>query len=50
MRVSLTTLALQVVQGRLVGMGQSTAHPWIHVLLPARLAALPTLGDAHVVQ
>src|SRR5712692_1581755 len=40
------TYALQVVQGRLFGMGQSKAHQWIHVLLPALLAALRTLGDA----
>jgi len=40
------TYALQVVQGRLCGMGQSTAHQWIHVLLPALLAALRALGDA----
>src|SRR3954465_1234006 len=38
--------ALQVVQGRLFGMGQSKANQWIHVLLPALLAALRTLGDA----
>src|SRR5256712_7616769 len=44
--VSLQTSALQVVQGRLFGMGQSKAHQWIHVLLPALLAALRTLGDA----
>jgi len=31
--------ALQVVQGRLFGMGQSKAHQWIHVLLPVLLAA-----------
>src|SRR2546427_5364628 len=42
----LKTYALQVVQGRLFGMGQSKANHWIHVLLPALLAALPTLGDA----
>jgi hypothetical protein len=36
----------QVVQGRLFGMGQSKAHQWRHVLLPALLAALRTLGDA----
>jgi len=40
------TYALQVVQGRLFGMGQSKAHQWIRVLLPALLAALRTLGDA----
>src|SRR5712691_4368354 len=40
------TYALQVVHGRLFGMGQSKANQWIHVLLPALLAALRTLGDA----
>jgi hypothetical protein len=43
---SLKTYALQVVQGRLCGMGQSKANQWIHVLLPVLLAALRTLGDA----
>ena len=28
------TYSLQVVQGRLFGMGQSKANQWIHVLLP----------------
>jgi Helix-turn-helix of DDE superfamily endonuclease len=42
----LKTYALQVVQGRLFGMGQSKANQWIHVLLPALLTALRTLGDA----
>ncbi len=42
----LKTYSLQVVQGRLFGMGQSKAHQWIHVLLPVLLAALRTLGDA----
>jgi hypothetical protein len=42
----LKTYALQVVQGRLFGRGQSKANQWIHVLLPALLAALRTLGDA----
>src|SRR5438128_1546738 len=42
----LKTYALQVVQGRLFGMGQSKAHQWIHVLLPALLTALRILGDA----
>jgi hypothetical protein len=46
MLVSLKTSALQVVQGRLFGMGQSKANQWIHVLLPALLAVLRTLGDA----
>src|SRR6266849_2360543 len=40
------TYALQVVQGRLFNMGQSKANQWIHVLLPALLATLRTLGDA----
>src|SRR5438270_8159154 len=43
---SLKTSALQVVQGRLFGMGQSKANQWIHVLLPALLAALRALGAA----
>src|SRR5215471_16643544 len=42
----LKTYSLQVVQGRLCGMGQSKANQWIHVLLPALLAALRSLGDA----
>ena len=42
----LKTYTLQVVQGRLFGMRQSKANQWIHVLLPAPLAALRTLGDA----
>src|SRR5262245_16794624 len=41
----LKTYALQVVQGRLFGMGQSKANQWIHVLLPALLAALRALSD-----
>ena len=40
------TYSLQVVQGRLFGMGQSKANQWIHVLLPALLATLRALGDA----
>src|SRR2546423_2003590 len=40
------TYALQVVQGRLFGMGQSKANQWIHVLLPVLLAALRALGAA----
>jgi hypothetical protein len=39
------TYSLQVVHGRLFGMGQSKANQWIHVLLPVLLAALRTLGD-----
>jgi hypothetical protein len=42
----LKTYALQVVHGRLFGMGQSKANQWIQVLLPVLLAALRTLGDA----
>src|SRR5499426_2713160 len=40
------TYALHVVQGRLFGMVQSKANRWMHVLLPALLAALRALGDA----
>ena len=40
------TYPLQVVQGRLFGMGQSKAHQWIHVLLVVLQATLRTLGDA----
>src|SRR5437867_6648718 len=46
MLVYLKTYALQVLQGRLFGMGQSKANQWIHVLLPVLLAALRALGDA----
>lgn len=42
----LKTYALQVVQGRVFGMVQGKANQWIHVLLPALLAALRALGDA----
>jgi hypothetical protein len=42
----LKTYTLQVVHGRLFGMVQGKAHQWIHVLLPALLAALRALGDA----
>src|SRR5262249_10592093 len=45
-RQALKTYALQVVHGRLFSMVQRTAKQWIHVLLPALLAALRTLGDA----
>src|SRR5215813_2341952 len=38
--VYLKTYALQVVHGRLFGMVQGKANQWIHVLLPAFLAAL----------
>jgi Helix-turn-helix of DDE superfamily endonuclease len=37
---------LQVVQGRLFGMGQSKAHQWLHVLVVVLQATLRTLGDA----
>jgi hypothetical protein len=43
--VYLKTYPLQVVQGRLFGMGQSKAHQWIHVPLVVLQAALRTLGD-----
>jgi hypothetical protein len=42
----LKTYSLQVVQGRLFGMGQSKANQWIHVLLPTLQAALRSLGDS----
>jgi hypothetical protein len=35
-----------VVHGRLFGMVQGKTNQWIHVLLPALLAALRALGDA----
>lgn len=44
--VYLKTYPLQVVQGRLFGLGQSKAHQWIHVLLVVLRAALRALGDA----
>jgi hypothetical protein len=44
--VSRKTSALQVVHGRFFGMVQGKAHQWIHVLLPALLAALRARGDA----
>src|SRR5207244_4606631 len=44
--VYLKTYALQVVHGRLFGLVQGKANQWIHVLLPALLAALRALGDA----
>jgi hypothetical protein len=44
--VYLKTYALQVVHGRLFDMVQGKANQWIHVLLPALLAALRALGDA----
>jgi Helix-turn-helix of DDE superfamily endonuclease len=44
--VYLKTYPLQVVQGRLFGMGQSKAHQWIHILLVVLRTTLRTLGDA----
>jgi Helix-turn-helix of DDE superfamily endonuclease len=44
--VYIKTYALQVVHGRLFGMVQGKANQWLHVLLPALLAALRALGDA----
>jgi Helix-turn-helix of DDE superfamily endonuclease len=44
--VYLKTYPLQVVQGRLFGIGQSKAHQWIHVLLVILRATWRTLGDA----
>jgi hypothetical protein len=44
--VYLRTYPLQVVQGRLFGMGQRKAHQWIHVLLVVLRATLQALGDA----
>jgi hypothetical protein len=44
--VYLQTYPLQVVQGRLFGMGQSKAHQWIHVLLGVLQVMLRGLGDA----
>jgi hypothetical protein len=44
--VYLKNYPLQVVQGRLFGMGQSKAHQWIHVLLTVLQATLRALGEA----
>ena len=44
--VYLKTSTLQGVHGRLFSMVQGKANQWIHVLLPALLAALRVLGDA----
>lgn len=46
MLIYLKTYPLQVVQGRLFGMGQSKAHQWIHVLAVVLRSTLRTLGDA----
>src|SRR5437870_11476776 len=42
----LKTYSLQVVQGRLFGMGQSKAHQWIHALLVVLRATLHAMGEA----
>src|SRR4029453_9002937 len=44
--VYLKTSPLQVVQGRLFGMGQSKVHQWIHVLFVVLRVARRALGDA----
>ena len=44
--VYVKTYPLQVVQGRLFGVGQSKAHQWLHLLLVVLRAALRALGDA----
>src|ERR671914_2764037 len=44
--VYLKTYSLQVVHGRLFGMGQSKAHQWIYVLLAVLQTTLRMLGDA----
>jgi len=44
--VSLQTSPLHVGQGRLVGMGQSQAPPWMHVLFVVLRATRRPLGEA----
>src|SRR5206468_3262369 len=44
--VYIKTYALQVVHGRLFGMGQSKANQWIHILVGVLQTTLRTLGDA----
>lgn len=44
--VYLQTYPLQVVPGRLFGMGQSKAHQWMHVWLTLLQATRRPLGDA----
>jgi hypothetical protein len=46
--VYLKTYPLQVVQGRLFGMGQSQAPQWMHGLLVVLRATRRTLGDAPI--
>ena len=45
----LKTYSLQVVQGRLFGMGQSKANQWIHVLLPCLQSACIASAIARLV-
>jgi Helix-turn-helix of DDE superfamily endonuclease len=47
-RVYLQTSPLQVVQGRLFGMGQSKAHQWLHGLLAVLRVALRARGEAPI--
>jgi DDE superfamily endonuclease len=42
--VYLKTYPLQVVQGRLFGMGQSKAHQWIHALLRSLAVHFPSIA------
>ena len=44
--IYLKTYPLQVVRGRLFGMGQSKAQQWIHVLLVVLRATRRALGEA----
>ena len=44
--IYLKTYPLQVVPGRLFGMGQSQAHQWIHVLFVVLRVTRRALGDA----
>jgi hypothetical protein len=46
--VYLKTYHLQVVLGRLFGMGQSNAHQWIHAPLAVLWVTLRALGDAPI--
>jgi len=44
--IYLTQNPTQLLHGRVFGMRQSKATPWIHVLLPVLCNTLRTLGDA----
>ena len=44
--ISLTQNPTQLLHGRVFGMRQSKATPWLHVLLPVLCNTLRTLGDA----